>query len=94
MDPALIALIGTLFGGVVLKVVESLLNRGKTQSDVAAQIRTELRTDIQALRDEIRKVETELDMWKSKYYDLLDQFYRRGLRPDEDGPISSANPAT
>lgn len=83
-EPAFLALIGTVFGGVGLKIVESLLNRGKTQTDVAAQIRAELRTDVQALRDEIRKVETELDMWKAKYYALLDQFYKKGLTPDDD----------
>jgi len=81
-NPAFLALIGTIFGGAGLKIVENLLNKSKTQSDVAAQIRTELRTDVQALRDEIRKVETELDMWKAKYYDLLDQFYKKGLTPD------------
>jgi len=83
-EPAFLALVGTIFGGAGLKMVESFLNRSKTQTDVAAQIRSELRTDVQALRDEIRKVEQELDMWKSKYYDLLDQFYKKGLTPDDE----------
>lgn len=82
-NPALLALIGTIFGGAGLKLVEGLLNKSKTQTDVAAQIRAELRTDVQALRDEIRKVETELDEWKTKYYDLLDQFYKKGIKPDD-----------
>lgn len=85
-NPAFLALIGTIFGGAGLKIVEGMLNKSKTQSDVAAQIRTELRTDVQALRDEIRKVETELDMWKAKYYDLLDQFYKKGITPDDFVP--------
>lgn len=81
-NPAFLALMGTIFGGAGLKIVEGLLNKSKTQMDVAAQIRSELRTDVQGLRDEIRKVEAELDEWKKKYYDLLDQFYKKGLTPD------------
>jgi hypothetical protein len=86
MDPAVIALIGTVFGGAGLKAIESLLNRSKTQSDVASQIRAELRTDVQALRAELDKLEKELDAWKAKYYDLLDQFYKKGIKPDPESP--------
>jgi hypothetical protein len=86
-NPALLAVIGTIFGGAGLKIVESFLNRGKAQSDVAAAIRAELRTDVQGLRDEVRKLENELDTWKAKYYDLLDQFYKKGIVPDEPKPV-------
>lgn len=86
MDPALVALIGTVFGGAGLKGIESLLNRSKTQNDVAAQIRTELRTDVQALRTELERQEKELDIWKAKYYELLDQFYKKGIKPDDPTP--------
>ena len=93
-NPAFLALVGTIFGGAGLKIIESLLNRSKTQTDIAAQIRSELRTDVQGLREEIRKVEAELDEWKKKYYDLLDQFYRRGLKPDDpDDDVPPINPA-
>lgn len=84
-NSAFLALIGTIFGGVGLKVLDSILSRSKTKTDLAAQIRAELRTDVQALRDEVRKLETELDTWKAKFYDLLDQFYRKGIVPDESG---------
>lgn len=83
LNPALLALIGTIFGGVGLKVVEALLNRSKTQSDLASQIRQELREEVQGLREELRRVEGELDNWKFKYYELLDQFYKRGIKPED-----------
>jgi len=82
-NPALVALVGTLFGGAGLKITESFLNRSKNQNDVATQIRQELRQDVQSLRDEIKDLQDELDKWKGKYYDLLDQFYKKGLVPDD-----------
>ena len=88
----LLALIGTIIGTIGLKFLESLLSRGKTKSDTAAEIRKELREDVQALRDEIRKVETELDIWKAKYYDLLDQFYKKGIKPDESVGLHPEQP--
>lgn len=90
MDPALLALVGTVFGGVGLKAVESILARGKTKSDTAAEIRNELRTDVAALRNEMKDLEVQLDEWKAKYYALLDQFYKKGIAPDDPpGPPPS-----
>lgn len=82
-NPAFLALIGTIFGGAGLKIVEKVLNKDKVKSDIATEIRNELRGEVGTLRDELRRVETELDDWKAKYYELLDQFYRRGIKPDD-----------
>ena len=75
MQPAVLALIGTIFGGVGLKIAESLLTKSKNQSDLAAEIRKELRTDVQALRTEIRTVEAEVDKWRGKYYEVVEELY-------------------
>ena len=64
----IIALVG---GGAGLKLVETLLGRGKVKVDEAALIRSELRTEVDSLRNELRSVETELDKWKAKYYRLV-----------------------
>lgn len=85
-NPALLALIGTLFGGVALKITEKALGRQKEKNDIASELRKELRDEVTQLRDELRKVETELDQWKVKYYDLLDQFYKKGIKPDNETP--------
>lgn len=67
-------MIGTLFGGVVLKVVESILGRGQKRADTATQMREELRKESAALKDELRVVEKELDEWKEKYFLLLQDY--------------------
>lgn len=74
MDTAWIALIGTLFGGVVLKVAESILARGSKRADTATQMREELRKESSSLKEELRVVEKELDAWKEKYFLLLQEY--------------------
>jgi predicted nuclease with TOPRIM domain len=73
MDAAWIALIGTVFGGVGLKVVDHYLSKNKVKIDDAARIRDELRIEINSLRDEVAKLEVERDKWKADYYDLRDK---------------------
>lgn len=73
---AWIALIGTILGGVGLKFVEHWLSRSKVRDDTAAQLRTELRTEIQGLKTELNNVESDLDKWRGKYYELMDNFIK------------------
>jgi hypothetical protein len=70
----IIALIGTVLGGVGLKIVEHLLGRRKLRDDTASQLRGELRIEIESLRQEIHKVESDVEQWREKYYLLLEQF--------------------
>jgi len=73
MDAAWIALIGTVFGGVGLKIIDHQLSKNKIRVDDAARIRDELRIEITSLRDEINKLEVERDKWRADYYDLRDK---------------------
>jgi len=73
---AWIALIGTVLGGVGLKFVEHWLSRSKVRDDTAAQLRNELRTEIQGLKQELNNVESDLDKWRGKYYELMDNFIK------------------
>lgn len=84
MDTAWIALIGTLFGGVALKVLESYFTRAGKKIDLATDLRTELRTESQHLKEEIRAAEKDLDQWKEKYFTLLQEFLELKAR---DGPV-------
>lgn len=87
-DPIL-ALVAALFGGVGLKIVESLVNRSKVKNDLQAQMRSELRKDVMSLKDELEDIENSLDQWKKKYYSLLLSFNelvilaKAGADPDE-----------
>jgi predicted nucleic acid-binding Zn-ribbon protein len=71
-----LALLGAVLGGSGLKVIEAWLNRSKEKDDAASQLRNELRGEIRSLRDELKNVEDELDKWRGKYYELLDEFVR------------------
>lgn len=71
-----LALIGALLGGSGLKIVEAWLNRSKVKEDSATELRNELRAEVRGLRDELRTVEDELDKWRGKYYELLDEFIK------------------
>lgn len=71
LDPAWIALIATVCGGVGLKVVEHWLGRNKVKVDDAARIRDELRIEITSQKEEIKNLEAEANSWREKYYELL-----------------------
>lgn len=74
IDTAWIALIGTVIGGAGLKVIESILSRGSEKTDLATDLRTELRAEVTTLKEEIRQVEKDLDLWKEKYFLLLQEY--------------------
>ncbi|UMO76385.1 hypothetical protein SEA_TOMAS_241 [Streptomyces phage Tomas] len=76
MTTAWIALLGTVLGGVGLKFVEHWLSRSKIRDDTATQLRNELRTEIQGLKQELNNVEADLDKWRGKYYELMDNFIK------------------
>lgn len=74
LDPAWIALIGTVCGGVGLKVAEHWLGRSKIKVDDAARIRDELRLEITAQREEIKQLESDVDRWRDEYYNLKEKY--------------------
>jgi uncharacterized protein involved in exopolysaccharide biosynthesis len=70
------ALAGALFGGSGIKFLEKWLNKEKDEQEIATQIRNELRGDMKELKIEVQRLEQEVETWKQKYYDLLDQFWK------------------
>lgn len=75
---AWLALAGTVFGGVGLKVIESFLGRNKSKDDSAYRFRDELRAEILLLRSEADKIRDEadelrdeIDEWRTKYFSLV-----------------------
>lgn len=81
IDPAWIALIGTILGGVGIKVAEAWLGRGRVKIDDATDLRKELRMDKAELRDvnsELRKeidgLEDDVDKWREEYYNMRDKY--------------------
>lgn len=74
IDPAWIALIGTLCGGLGLKIVEHWLGRNKTKTDEASKLRDELRVQIDDLKEEIKGLEAERDKYRNDWLDLRDKY--------------------
>lgn len=73
VDPAYIALIGTLCGGIGLKVAEHYLGRNNRRDDDASRIRDELRIEITNLREDRRELETRLEELQAKYLGLYEK---------------------
>lgn len=69
LDPTVVALIGTVMGGVGLKAVEHYLGRNKFRIDDASRFRDELRLEITALKAENRQLEVDREKWRKDYYD-------------------------
>ena len=74
LDPTVVALVGTVMGGVGLKVAEHWLGRNKVKVDDASRLRDELRLEITAQKEEIRQLEAEVEKWRKEYYDLFQKY--------------------
>lgn len=83
-NEAFLALIGTVFGGVGLKLIEQVLSRSTRRNDIAKDLRTELRTELTQLRADNDRLEKLLDEWRDKYYKLVSQLARRGIPLDDE----------
>lgn len=75
-----IALVGTIFGGAGLKIIESWLGKAKERATEAQTMRDELRKEIDSLRTQLEKgaeeekrLEAIIEEWRAKYYDLRDE---------------------
>ena len=74
-NEAFIVLLGTLFGGVGLKLVDHWIGKTQRQEQEAEDAKLELKKEIEALRDRLEKSEVEerrleslVDDWKDKYW--------------------------
>jgi hypothetical protein len=83
-NEAVLALFGTVFGGVGLKVIEALLGRGKRREDIALSLRNELRTELIELRDDNDRLQKALDEWRTKYYRLVSKMAQQGIKIEDE----------
>lgn len=69
----LLTFLGTVFAGAGLKWIEGWLRKAKDKDDTATNLRNELRGELTALKAEIAANEKELDDWKKKYFEVLQE---------------------
>ncbi len=74
IEPAWIAAIATAGGAIAIKVAEKIMNRTKETTDDARLMRNELREQIVSQKEDIIRLESELEEWRDKYYDLRDSY--------------------
>ena len=79
LDPAWIALIGTIVATVGVKLLERWLGTKDRNTADAAQIRSELKVQLQDARNEINDLEREIDQWRVKYYEVLEQLVAKKI---------------
>ena len=71
-NSAVIAALGALVFGAVMKVVSKLTDKRKDALSEHLQLRTELREELNAVKEEISTLQKELDEWREKYYHQLE----------------------
>lgn len=75
-EQTIIALVAALFGGGGLKALEHILNRNKEKTDLATQLRDELRNEVNSLKEEVRGIDDDLDNWRKRYFRLLSYYHK------------------
>jgi hypothetical protein len=71
---AIFSVIGAVFAGTGLKVVEKWLQKAKDKDDTATSLRNELRTELTGLKKELADAGDSIDEWRAKYYDVIEKY--------------------
>ena len=67
-NSAIIAALGALVFGALMKFVSKLADKRKDTLNEHLELRRELREELDAVKAEISTLQKELDEWREKYY--------------------------
>lgn len=67
-NSAIIAALGALVFGALMKFVSKLTDKRKDTLNEHLELRRELREELDAVKHEINILQKELDEWREKYY--------------------------
>ncbi len=67
-NSTIVAAIGALVVGVLMKFVSKLTDKRKDTLNEHLELRRELREELDAVKQEINILQNELDEWREKYY--------------------------
>lgn len=70
---AVAAIVAALFGGVGVKILEKLMNKNSEHFLEGSMIREELRKERDALRLEVDELQKQVDSWRGKYYEQVEE---------------------
>lgn len=66
------AAIAAVFGGIGVKIVEKVLTKRSDRFSEESRIRRELRSELEAKREEVESLKKETDTWRAKYYEQME----------------------
>lgn len=72
LNSAVIATIAGLIVGAFIKFANKVMDRKKDNLEEHVTLRKELREELDAVREELHKLQAELDDWREKYYQQLE----------------------
>lgn len=67
------AVISGVIGGIGIKIIDKMLTRRSETFVESTKLREEMRQENAALRQENRTLEAEVDLWKEKYYNKVEE---------------------
>jgi chromosome segregation ATPase len=70
-ETALYASMAGFVVGAVMKLVTKFLERDKNELDMHVTLRKELREELDTVKTDLHRLQSELDEWKQKYYDQV-----------------------
>lgn len=68
INSAVVATVAGLVVGVVMKFATKLTDRRKDSLNEHLELRKELREELDSVREELHRLQRELDEWREKYY--------------------------
>jgi uncharacterized protein YlxW (UPF0749 family) len=71
-NSAVIATLGALVFGVIMKIVSSFTDKRKDTLTEHLELRKELREELDTVKQEISILQKQLDEWREKYYHQLE----------------------
>jgi uncharacterized membrane-anchored protein YhcB (DUF1043 family) len=69
---AIYATIAGLLVGAVIKFFNSIADKGKSELETHLVLRKELREELDTVKEELQRLQVELDEWKQKYYNQVE----------------------
>lgn len=78
MPEGVLLAIAAAIGGAITKTIEVIRARRNETNEAEFDITDEYQEDLENLRERINNYDEELDLWKTKYFDMLRE--RNSLR--------------